>query len=174
VVARASRPRYTWRMFQTGLSNLGEGASLTFVLNTVGAAPNLGSGLGVFGDYTVRRVVGTLSVMSNNVADVAVMDQFAWGIYIAEKDAVLAGGTPEPLSDPADWFGFGTGAVSLASAGGVAATYPMLVYAVDTRAMRKVNENHQDVVFRIEAPAANVADVLLVLTGRLLVSHGQR
>ena len=170
----ASRPRYTWRMWETALSNLNAGSALTFVLNTVGSWPDLGQGLGVRGDFTLRRVHGVIATTSENNGQATTLDGFCWGIIVAGRDAVAAGAVPDPVSDASDWLAYGTGFVSLASAGGLDTNHPMTTHVIDNKSMRKVNENNQDVILRMEALAGNVATISVHAAGRLLVSHGQR
>ena len=171
--AGGSRPRYTWRYWESGESTLSAASSLTFILNTVGGVPDL-SALGIFGDYTVRRLLGMVWAVSESGTARNSLDRFAWGVIIASRDAVLGGATPDPLSDAADWFAFGEGAVSLAGTGASNTIHPTTTLTIDSKAMRKVNENNQDVILRLEAPAGNFANVNILTMGRMLVSHGQR
>ena len=171
--AARSQPRYTWRMWEGGSSTLDAAAApLTFVLNTVGSNPDL-KDLGVFGDFTVRRVLGMIWAVSTLATELNAVSRFAWGLLIADRDAVSAAALPAPLSDAADWFGFGEVACSQQGAF-TAGVHPMTQVAVESRAMRRVNENNQDIILRMEAATGNAADITVVTLGRLLVSHGQR
>ncbi len=167
-----STPRYTWRYWDSTQASVGGGVALTFILDTLGAAPDLAA-LGVFGDYTVRRVLGKLFMVSTNATESSVLDHVAWGLIVSDKDAVAAGALPEPFTDAADWFGFGEAAVSIQGSFS-ASIHPVTEVLIESRAMRKVNENNQNVVLRVEADTANVVSISMVTVGRLLVSHGQR
>ena len=164
--------RYTWRYWQSSPFAVGAGAAATIILNTVGAAPELKE-QGVFGDYTVRRVLGKLFMASLNATESGAIDMVAWGLLIADRDAVAAGALPETVSDAADWFGFGQEGVSLQGSL-TAGNHPMTVGVTESRAMRKVNENNQDVVLRIEAHGSNIGSINMTSAGRILVSHGHR
>ncbi len=173
MVAARSRPRYTWRFWDVANSNLLTAGSLNFVLNTVGQLPDL-SALGVIGDYTVRRNLGKIAATSENAGESNAIDGFGWGIRIADDDAVAAGALPEVVEDASNWLAFGQVFVSLASFGGSTSVHPLVIDLIDSKAMRKVNENHQSVVLSMQAVSGNQATISVHASGRLLVSHGQR
>jgi len=166
-VARV-RPRYTWRFYEaTGA--IGSGGALTFILNTIGSVPDL-KDLGVFGDYTIRRVIGKLFASSTNPTENTSVDWLVWGLIVADRDAVAGGTTPDPRSDAADWFGFGQVGVSMQGSFS-SSVHPLQSEFTESRAMRKVNENNQDVIMRVEASTANIGSITVDVVGRLLVSH---
>ena len=173
LVAR-SRPRYTWRHWLSGRSVLAAGATLVFNLSTVGAAPDMDA-LGVFGDYTVRRLHLVIGATSNNGAEASSFDHFTWGITVVNSDAAAAGfgSLPNPELDAADWMAFGTEMVSLQGAFS-AGFHPLQTIKVDNRSMRKVNENNQELVHIFRGGSANTGTIDVLTTGRMLVSHGQR
>ena len=132
------------------------------------------SALGVVGDYTVRRVIGDAAGASQNVGNSVVVDVITWGIFIAERDATTAGVFPEPGIDQADWMAYGNVFVPLREdIAGNNVRLPVWL-RVDNRSMRKVNENHQDVVLVVHSVLRNVAIFHFWMAGRYLVSHGQR
>ena len=169
-----SRPRYTWRYFDTALSNLLAGGNLSFDIGTVGNAPDLAD-LGVIGDYTVRRLHMLIGSTSENNGEATTLDGYVWGVGVISQDAFNAGVFPDPKADAYDWLAFGGRYVPLSSAGGLATNHPYVQEIVDNRSMRKVNENSQALVIILDNPAVNnVATISIRLMGRLLVSHGQR
>ena len=168
-----SRPRYTWRMFKLATTNLAVGATTAVNMESSGSWPGLSSGLGIFGDYTIRRIVGSLAVTSDSVAEAESPMLLLYGVYIGEDDAIVAGAFPELDADPADWMMFGT--VYLNSIGAFSAgVHPVVERQFDNRSMRKVNENHQSPMFLITNPATTTEAVKVSVAGRFLVSHGQR
>ena len=54
-----------------------------------------------------------------------------------------------------------------------AGIHPLQVATVDSRSMRRVNENNASIVLAIAADA-NSGGILMQTAGRVLVSHGQR
>ncbi len=136
-----SRPRYTWRFWESAQSILPNGTSLSFDLATLGSWPDL-SALGVVGDFTVRRFHMLIGGMSLNTTDISGLDSITYGVYVAGNDSVVGGTLADPASDPADWMVFGSLYVPLSSAGGLATTHPLVQHRVDNRSMRRVNENH--------------------------------
>ncbi len=171
---RRSRPRYTWRFWDTARSTLTSGGSLVFDLGTVGASPDL-QAIGIFGDFTVRRLLGKIWAISTRASEANSYDSFAYGVIVATNDAVAVGPTalPTPRNDAADWMAFGEVAVPQTSTGLVASSHPLHTEVIDNKSMRKVNENNQTLVLILSAEGAQ--DSILVQTqGRMLVSHGQR
>ena len=172
VSGTAGRPRYTWRGFESGVFTMVQGTTAGFVVTTSGPGATL-SALGVIGDYTVRRVLGRISAVSIAAAENNSVDFLTWGLYVAENDAIGIPAFPEPRVDPADWFGYGTVLVPLHGVFSVG-THPPALEHFDTRAMRKINENHQGVVMVFESPPALEANINVNVVGRILVSHGRR
>ncbi len=169
-MATRPRPRYTWRMFEQAAFGMGSGGLVTVVLDSVGGAPDL-TALGIFGDYTVRRVLGKIWATSSNAAESGGIDIVTWGLLVADADAVAGAALPNPVTDAADWFGFGAIGVSM-QGGFSAGVHPLHEVPLESRAMRKVNENNQQVIVRLAAAAANVASVSVQMSGRFLVSRG--
>ena len=169
--AVASRPRYTWRFFDGSIS-LNNALAQGINLSSVGAMASL-SGLGIFGDFTIRRIRGEMAVANQAIAEGNLLMGIAWGIFVSELDAFTAGAFPEPLSDPVDWMAFGTVYTDPDSRGAVT-KHPARFVDIGTKAMRKVNENHQAIVFVAQWLSPTDEDHDLAVSGRILVSHGQR
>ena len=169
VASRMPRPRYTWRTFDVASSNMSGGTNLVYSLATVGAAPDLGD-LGIFGDYTIRRVHLTLAMVSN-VAATGILDIVYWGMTVVSSDALAQGAAslPDARLDSADWFGHGVVAVLTATS---IADRLMVTTHVDVKSMRKVNENNQDPAIVFSSISGD--DVTLRFGGRMLVSHGRQ
>ncbi len=171
-MAAPSRPRYTWWTWESGASALGVGGQLSFVLDTVGAFPDLPA-MGIHGDYTVRRIHGKIWAVSDAGAEQNNPDGFVWGITVMGDDSVGGGTFPEPRLDAADWMAYGEVAVSL-QGGFSAGVHPLSEAVIDNKSMRKVNENHQALVLVMDALALNSNSISVSTAGRFLVSHGQR
>jgi len=170
MVAR-SRPRYTWRFWQSAQS-IATATSVGIDLGTAGGMVSL-SDLGIKGDYTLRRIRGQMAVSSSRNSESQVDVGIAWGIYIADTDAFAAAAWPEPSQDPADWLAFGTVyADQRAALGG--AFHPTTFAPLESKAMRKVNENNQTVALIIQWLSLTDQVTQVNTSGRLLVSHGQR
>ncbi len=169
-----SRPRYTWRFWESANSTLAVGGDLTFQLDVIGSSSSLAN-IGVFGDYTVRRLHGMLWCVSDAAAEANNPDALVWGVGVMSTDAVAAGGTPDPLTDVYDWLAFGQVAVSRQGSFSVN-KHPMTSAVIESKSMRRVNENSQTLVLRIEAltGSANDSAISVRTAGRFLVSHGQR
>ncbi len=172
-VAR-SRPRYTWRYFHSLNQAVTAGAQLNVQLNTNGTYPTMSSGLGVFGDYTIRRIVGDIMGVSADATNSNETLLFAFGVYVGEHDAVVALAFPELQSDPADYMMFGNLMVPNTAMAGATGDNSSGQVHFDNHSMRRVNENHQDVVLLIQADASNADTASITVAGRYLVSHGQR
>ncbi len=166
-----SRPRYTWRMWDSALM-ISSALAVGINLSAEGSMVPF-SGLGVFGDFTIRRIRGTLAVTSQSSVEGTVPQGLAWGIYVAELDAFTANALPEPVVDPVDWLGFGE---VYASEHGIFAAdvHVPTIVPIETKAMRKVNENHQAIVLVFQWLTSTDQTLSVVSSGRVLVSHGQR
>ncbi len=168
-----SRPRYTWRYVQTDVALLAPGATQVVNLATGGSLPTL-AGLGIFGDYTIRRILGWIAGSSRNVGESVELDKLVYAISIQDDDAVSASVEPNPVTDPSDWMQFGSLPIPLTITGASGSVHPMSVGAIDNKSMRKVNENHATPMFVVEAPSFNTGTVGWFMSLRFLVSHGQR
>jgi len=167
-----SRPRYTWRMFES-TETLTTVAAVSIDLNTAGTMASL-SGLGIFGDYTVRRIRGAIAMTSFAAGASQAILGLAWGITILENDALALGALPEPINDPVDWMGYGTLYVGQTAPGTSVAIHPTESLVIDGKSMRKVNENHQSVVMILQWLSTTDETLRIEVSGRMLVSHGQR
>ena len=167
------KPRLTWRAWDNeGASVLIPGAQTIVDLTTAGNWPSLVN-LGVIGDYTVRRVRGELTCQALVGVETNQAEQLTWGLFIAEADAVAASVVPEADNDAADWFGYGV--VFMDAQGSFSAgIHPSRFAVIDSKSMRKVNENHQRLVLVIDASGNNIGNVGVHTAGRFLVSHGRR
>ena len=131
------------------------------------------SALGVIGDYTVRRIRGSIAVQSALGVEDNAAQELTYGILVADVDAVAGAALPESDEDPADWMAYGvvfTSAMGSFSAG----VHPLEVVEIDNKAMRKVNENHQQLVMILDSHPANAGNLVVQTAGRFLVSHGRR
>jgi len=173
VVVRSSRPRLTWRGWHNGLgATIIPGGQALVDLNNVGTWPTL-AGMGIVGDYTIRRIRFTMGVQALLAVENTAAEALFWGITVVEDDAFAAAAVAEPEDDPADWMGYGT---ELASVQGSfsASTHPLTLVKQDVKSMRKVNENHQRVVMVLEASGVNNGNIQVQVAGRMLVSQGVR
>ena len=168
----AVRPRYTWRQFSSLENVIVPGAQLLVSLANTGGWPDL-IDLGVFGNFTVRRIHMRIYTTSALGTETNVMEVLHYGVGIFENDAVVANVFPEVDADPFDWFVYGSIGVSLASAGLTAGVHPMQAENVDNKSMRKVNANHQQPALLVQSAAANAGNVTASVIGRMLVSHGR-
>ena len=169
----APKPRLTWRPFLIEEITVAGGATSIFNLGTVGPGPML-TALGVFGDFTIRRMRWTLGAIDADVESVA--DEITvlhWGMTIVSLDAFNSGGgaLPDPRDDAADWFGYGT-VMLAARTGGTGSPESMIPLTEDGRAMRKVNENSHVVALVFSTDVGRT--VKLSAAGRMLVSHGRQ
>ena len=171
-VGVAARPRYTWRFFNSPENVTVPGVGVFVLFANTGAWPDLVD-LGVFGDFTIRRLHATLLTTSALGSETNVMDQVVYGAGVFEVDAITAGAFPDPLEDAFDWFAFGSVGVSLASAGLTAGVHPMQSEKIDSKSMRKVNANHQQPGMIVFSSAFNAGNITWTLGGRMLVSHGR-
>ena len=164
------KPRLTWRGFHVAGTSLVGGTNLAFDLSAIGSYPSL-TALGVFGDYTVRRVRWSLYARDIDAESTDVAQVAAWGLVIVNIDAFNSGvgALPDPLSDAADWFGHGYVAYSSLLAAGRDTSR---VYELDNRAMRRVNENSQVPIIVLAGIAGETMH--FAFGGRLLVSHGRQ
>ena len=166
------RPRYVWRGWDDGPAQISAGSARTINLGTAGNWP-ADITLGVIGEYTIRRIVGKIAGISSSVGGSDSINLLTWGVYIGEDDAVAGGVFPEPLQDPVDWFLYGSMMVSNSrfdTGGGMAMTSEVF----DGRSMRKVNENHQTPIMRVENSSGSPDTVLVHTVGRTLYSIGRR
>ena len=168
----AARPRYTWRYYEVDSTILAPGATVTVDIGAAGSWPSL-SALGVFGNYTIRRLVGYVTGQLVSVVELNEFDNIMWGCYVIEADALLASAEAEPNADANDWFAFGTFPIEGRSSGGNSAVHIMNTMTLDNHSMRKVNNNHQTPVMVIQASSLNTSSVRVQTAGRLLVSHGR-
>jgi len=165
----APRPRLTWRRWDSILVTIIAGAQNQIVLSTVGGMATLAA-LGVQGDYTLRRLLGSIAVTSAIGLESNGIDFLTWGVGIIEDDAVAAAAMPDVRTDPFPWLAFGHSYASLQ--GSFAAdVHPLQVYPVESKAMRKVNDNHQSIVMVVEADAQNEGNLVFQTSGRFLVSR---
>ena len=169
-----ARPRYTWRPVLGAAQDIAPGVTGGYDLAAGGAAPALGSGLGVFGDYTIRRVIGTFAGASRNIGDSLEIDVIHWAIYVAENDALAAIAFPDVGVDVADWLAFGTLFVGLSQQNANAGSdnRPVMTTPLESRSMRKVNNNHQSPVLVVTASSGNTSSIRVMFFLRILVSHG--
>ena len=170
-VAVANRPRLTWRPFSTEAFTLVGGTNQVFRLDTIGNGPILAD-LGVFGDYTIRRIRATLGLNEADLENTNGSPQVLfWGMTIVSVDAFSSGtgAVPDPENDAADWFGYGTPFYQRHDTG---FKDEMWTYSIDIQSMRKVNENSQTPVVVFHLLTAQTA--LVSIAGRMLVSHGRR
>ena len=145
-----------------------------FSLAAGGVAPTL-SALGIFGDYTIRRVRWSLW-LHNTDAESAVNYPLAvyLGMTIITSDAFASGvgATPDPTDDAADWFAYHVAPYFVTSATQASGnTADLRVYEWDERSMRRVNENSQVPVLVLALAPNETAQV--AWAGRMLVSHGR-
>ncbi len=166
----AGRPRLTWRAFSEVAQTLVGGTNLVVPMTTAGPAPDL-SALGVFGDYTIRRVRWSLGLQELDAENTNGAFQVVfWGMTVVSNDALASGvgAIPDPVSDPADWFGYGTAMYQTLDTGKESVARE---YQFDVRSMRKVNENGQTPVLVFSVNTGET--VGLTHAGRVLVSHGR-
>jgi len=165
----ATRPRLTWRAFDNGLNQITGGTLGIFDLSTIGASPDL-TALGIFGDYTIRRTRFNLSLVLASVEATITPNYLWYGCSVQGADAVATGGgaLPNPLDDAADWYVWG---VVPFNDDPTAGSQEHFSVEVDSRAMRRVNENSQRPVLSLFLEAG--VDVFAKFAGRMLVSHGR-
>ena len=165
-------PRLTWRTFQQDTLTVLPGSKPVFRLDSVGSASSL-SELGVFGDYTVRRIRGRIAGQTLESVSADGYDILYWGVVIASVDAFnTLGAIPDPETDSAPWMAWDVMHISRKV---VASPLVMERQLLETKAMRKVNENNQAIVLTIKADLGNDANgVNYIFGGRLLVSHGRQ
>ncbi len=168
----ATRPRYTWRAWDGLLGfTLLAGVQTRSDLSSSPGWPTLDE-LGVFGDYTIRRIRGVLVAQSLDTSEELTAQSLHVGIIVLEDDALAAGASPDVRTDAADWMFWGV--VFMSAQGSFsAAVHPLSQLVIDNKSMRKVNENHQSLVMVLEAGAANTSGIQVQTAGRFLVSHGR-
>ncbi len=170
--APSLRPRLTWRAFEQTSFTVLPGALSVHNLGSVGGANSL-SELGVFGDYTVRRMRGRISAQTLEAANTNGYDVLYWGVLIVTTEAFIAtNGVPDPRTDSPPWMAYDVIHISRKA---VSTPLVMVTQLLDTKAMRKVNENNAVVCLAIKADSGNdSAGAQLTFAGRLLVSHGKQ
>ncbi len=171
----AARPRLTWKAFQQDPSTLVGGTTRIFDLSVQGVTPTLPE-LGIFGDYTIRRVRWRFSGRDIDSFVGKRLVLVFWGMIVVSDDAFASGSgaVPDPRTDAADWFAYGvmtyvTGFDSIGQDTLIATTFSA---ELDSRSMRKVNENSQVPVLVLSTVTGETTEV--VFGGRLLVSHGRQ
>jgi len=166
------RPRYTWRPFELSETTLAANGSIHLDLSNGAGGDSLLT-LGILGDYTVRRIRGELGFVSQSALDSHSMASVWWGVTVVSNDALAVGATalPNPRVDSADWMLHG---VAYVEENGIEGSTRGRMPNLETKSMRKVNENNQSVVLVIDLDASVAADVNVYAAGRILVSHGRQ
>jgi len=166
------KPRLTWRTFQKDAITLLPGALGVFNLGSEGSGPSLAA-LGILGDFTVRRIRGRISMFTREAADTIGYDVMYYGVMIVSTDAALtAGAVPDPETDSSSWMLWDTVLIPRLVVNSPLVNVEQLL---ETKAMRKVNENNSTVILAIKADLGNDSlGVGFTFAGRLLVSHGRQ
>jgi len=169
------RPRLTWRSFQF------EAAAITLVGGT-NAIVNLGAdgpatslaGLGIHGDYTIRRTRYELTVIGDSVEteEAAVNLWCACIVVSADAFASGSGALPAPQTDNADWYQYNILQYPPNPDDVSRVTDAMRSISVDSKAMRKINENSQVPAMVLQVQTG--FSCLVTMAGRMLVSQGRQ
>ncbi len=168
------RTRYTWRPFQRRNTTVIDETKDVWSLDVTGPGSFL-STLGVVGDYTIRRIRATLMLRNLNAVAGAPTVVY-WGVQVVTRDAfdAVPPVSSNPETDGADWLLYGTAFAPANGNGLVNSIHEVIQIELDSKAMRKVNENSQRVIFVMENPISSAPDIQYACSGRLLVSHGKQ
>jgi len=170
----ALRPRLTWRQYGIGaLIDVVGGTNRIFDLGAEGSAPSFAA-LGVFGDFTIRRLRWEMSATVATVEVTPEATPLWFGVTVVSSDAFNtgSGALPDPQLDSADWMAWGVMLVPTDPDAGGQVTDAFVYRTVDNRSMRKVNENSQVVALVFSAIAGFT--IRVNFAGRILVSHGRQ
>jgi len=174
-VGNAGRPRLTWRAFAEEAESIVVvgGTTQVFDLGTEGLSEDL-TALGVFGDYTVRRTRFELGARVASTEANQFLVSLWYGCIVVGLDAFASGSgaVADPQDDNADWFVYGVLQVPTFPGATGQVTDAFRQVSVDSRLMRKVNENNQ--VIALVFSTTTGVSVQLNFAGRILVSHGRQ
>jgi len=167
----ATKPRLTWVTYRSGELTLVSLGRQVLNLGDMGTSPSL-SDSGVQGDFTIRRIRGNIYSKSTRATESGDTDTFLWGVLIVSVQAFNTGAAsvPSPENDNADWMVWGSLQVEKSSTG-AANFHPIVQVPLETKAMRKVNENNQIVCLSVKNAGGD--SMVFGATGRMLVSHGR-